>query len=950
MFKLSKLVKTVILIPLIAILLVFMVLLLAPLLFKDQLIDIAKTELNKMLTAKVDFKDLKLSFIRNFPNAYIGLDGLEISGVDDYEGELLVAFDRFSVTVDIMSVIKMDNIEVKSILLDSARLNGIILEDGRANWNIMKSSGEKTKPAVEEETIVKETSETEKKESDPFKFKVALTKFEIRNLSAAFRDDARKMQAGIDSLNFNLRGDMRKENVDLNMKLAIDGIDFWMGGARLANKAGVGFVSQFAADLKNMRFTIKDNKFNLNEIILKFSGIVEMRAGDIIADVSFATEKTDFKSLLSMVPAIYMNSFKDLKTTGSLSLNGDIKGTYNDKTMPSANVNLSVDNAMFSYPAVPKSVDKINIALRAHYDGEVFDRTTADIDRFSFEIAGNPFNAELHVKTPQSDLDVSAAFAGKIDIDSITDIIPMPDTTLNGLLECDVSLAGKLSTLQKGQYEDFKARGHIKLTGFDFESPAFPLGAKITSMLLNFTPRRVELANLNVLTGSSDIALNGSLENFIPFIFKNETVSGNLALKSNNINLNEFMGGDKKDKKDKTKDKKEKKEKKEDTDEESKKSIIEVPKNIDFAVNVNIAKILFDELPITDTKGNVTLKDGKLLMKDLGMNLLEGSIILNGEYNTQDIALPFADVDLKINKFDITSALSSFAFLQKILPEPENYTGKVSISAALYTLFNENFSPILDSINSKGRLQTQNLQIKNSKLFGMLADLIKNEKWRTPSLEHLDVGFVIRDGRIYIEDPIVIDLEPAKVEIIGDQGLDMTLNYRVSASVPVSEIGSGATDVLSKIPGGVKINEVKVSGYIRGPLKTPNIGLSIADMAGAVTDAIKEQVTETVKTQVNEEINKQIDQIMAEANKQAANVRSSAKTAADKVRSEANSAADKLISNAGSNPIQKRLAEEAAAKLRSEGENNAKKVEQEGETQAQAVITAAQKQADNLKR
>jgi len=949
MFKISKIIKKISIIFLSIILFVFLVLLITPLLFKGQLMEITKRELNKMLMARVDFKDLNLSFIRNFPNAYIGLDGLEVTGAGDFDGELLVAFDRFSVTVDLMSVIKMENIEVKSILLDHARLNGIILEDGRANWNIVKTSETKVskEEAIKEETV-KETAETGKEASSPFKFKVGLRKFEIRNLHAAFNDYAHKMNAEIQSFNFVLRGNMAKEIVNLDMKLAIDGIDFWMGGVRFANKANVGFVSEVGADLKNMDFVLKDNRFNLNDIVLKLNGSAGIKGSDINTYITFATEKTDFKSLLSLVPAIYMNSFKDLRTAGTLALNGDIIGTYSANTMPSANVNLTVENAMFSYPAVPKSVEKINIAVRAHYDGEVFDNTTADVDRFSFEIAGNPFAAEVHVKTPESDLQVAAKFAGKIDIDSITDIIPITDTSLSGLLECDIALAGRLSTIQNEQYENFQLGGNLSLSRFKFESPAFPLGAAITSTNINFTPRRVELANLDAVVGSTDVSVRGSLENFIPFVLNNETVRGNLALRSRNIDLNEFMGGEKKEKEEKVKEEKE---------ESSPLNVIEVPKNIDFALNVNIGRILFDKLNITDTAGAVMVKDGKVIMQNLGMNLLEGSMILNGEYNTQNIAVPFVDFNMDIKQFDITTALSSFEFLSKILPEPQNYVGKVSAALTLYSVLDEHMSPILDKINSKGRLQTQNLQIRNSKLFGTIADLIKNENWRTPSPDNLDIGFVIRDGRLYIEDPIVFNIPPSKIEMTGDQGLDLTLNYKVSASMPVSVIGSGASDILGKIPGGSNIKEVKLSGYVRGPLKNPDISLSMGDMTTSVTTAVREQVTTVVtqkadeaRTQVNEEINRQIDQIMAEANKQADNIRNSAKQAADRVRTETNASADRLVSNAGSNPIQKRLAEEAAAKLRSEGETNARKLEQEGETQAKAVIEAAQKKANELRK
>ena len=921
------------------ILLIFVILLTAPLLFKNQLIDIAKTELNKMLLAKVEFKDLTLSFIRSFPNAYIALDGLEVVGVGDFNDELLAAFDRFSVTVDLMSVIRMDNIEVKSILLDHPRLNGHILEDGRANWEIVRPS-EETPEETPEDTPGEETAEAEKAPSDPFKFKVGLNRFEIRNLQASFRDDKNKMTAQIEALNFNLRGDMRKENVDLNLNLAIDGIDFWMDGVRFANKVNVGFVSTVAADLKNLFFTIKDNRFNLNDIVLILNGSAGISGGDINLDVSFATERTDFKSLLSLVPAIYMNDFRDLQTTGSLDLSGSVKGTYSENSMPSADVNLAVNNAMFKYPMLPKSVEKINIALKAHYDGEVFDRTTLDLDRFSFDISGNPFSMEVHAKTPESDLQVSAKFAGRIDIDSITDIIPLQDMTLSGLLECDIALAGRLSTIQNEQYENFQLEGNLGLSRFRFDAPFFPLGASITSTNINFTPRRVELVNLDAVVGGTDVAVNGSLENFIPFVLKNETVRGNLTVRSNNINLNEFMSGEKKE---------------EETvkEESSPLSVIEVPKNIDFSLNVNLRNILFDKLQITNTAGAIIVKDGKLDMRNLALNLLEGSLVLNGEYNTQNIAVPFINFSMNINQFDITSALTSFAFLENILPEPQNYAGKVSANLTLYSVLDQNMSPVLNSIGSKGRLQTNNLQIRNSKIFETVADYTRNESWRAPTLDNVDVGFEIKDGRLYLEDPIVMNMPPSRIELTGDQGLDMTLNYKIDATMPVSAVGAGAANILGQIPGGANIREIKITGLVRGNAKDPQITLSVADMTSTVTGAVRDAVTQRVqeaRTQVNEEINRQIDNLMAEARRQADNVRNTAKQAADRVRRESNTAAEKLVSDAGTNVIQRRLAQSAGDVLRKEGEDNARKLEQEADNQARAIMNEAERKADELRR
>jgi len=933
--------KLLIIIPA-AVFAVFLLLLVTPILFKGKILEIAKKELNRMLDAKVDFSDLKLSFIRNFPDAYIALEDLTVNGAGEFEGETLVEFKSLSVRVDIKSVIRMKNIQVKSVLLDRANVKAHISENGSANWNVMKPKeagvspvgGAPGTPAPAE----KKTGGAAAPDKAPSALKIALNKFEIRGANLSFQDDSGKMTATANGLDFLLHGDMTLDNVDLDMKLDIADVNFRMNNINMLTKARIGLVSKVAADLKNMEFTLKENRFNLNEIVLKFTGTAGIHE-EINIDMAFATEKTDFKSVLSLVPAVYMKDFESVTTSGSFTVSGYIKGAYSGKQMPNAGVNLAIDNAMFKYPDLPKSINNINVRAAAYYDGSVFDRTTLDVDKLHFEMAGNPFDAEAHIKTPESDMQASAKLSGKIDFNSLPDIIPLDDIAVKGLLECDFALAGRMSSLEKQQYEDFDAKGTLKLSGVDFKTPGFPQAVKIERTRLNLTPKRVELANFDALIGNSDISLNGELENFIPFVLKGSVVRGNLNLKSNRIDLNEIMGP------------KNTAEKPKETGDSPPLSVIEVPKNIDFTVKAGIGSLLFDKLRITDLAGVFLVRDGILKMQNPGMNMLEGNVALSGEYNTQDIKTPSFYFDANLKRVDITSALSSFDILQKILPNPQNYTGKVSANLTLASILDEHLNPVLNTVASKGQLQTHNLKIQNSELFGTMADLLKNEAWRAPALNDITVKYEIKDGRVTIE-PVRINIAQAGLELTGSQGLDMSLDYKVNAAVPVSAIGPGAAGILDKIPGGSRIREIKVSGLIRGTASKPAVSLSVADMAGGAAEAAKETVKEqvqAVKEQAKEEVDKQISAIMDEAEKQSHNIRNTAKQTADKIRSEADAAAKKL-EDAAKSPLEQIAAKAAANKLRDEGKASAAKTEQEAERQVAAIMDAARKKADDLRK
>jgi anaerobic glycerol-3-phosphate dehydrogenase len=102
-----------------------------------------------------------------------------------------------------------------------------------------------------------------------------------------------------------------------------------------------------------------------------------------------------------------------------------------------------------------------------------------------------------------------------------------------------------------------------------------------------------------------------------------------------------------------------------------------------------------------------------------------------------------------------------------------------------------------------------------------------------------------------------MNIAQAALELTGGQGLDKSLDYKVNAAVPVSAVGSGATEILGKIPGGSKIREIKVTGLITGAPTKPTVTLGVADMAANVAETAKETVKEQVKETVKENVEKQ---------------------------------------------------------------------------------------------
>ena len=122
------------------------------------------------------------------------------------------------------------------------------------------------------------------------------------------------------------------------------------------------FQLTFDADLDKYIFVFKSNKILLNAVELGFGGRISLPGDNIDFDLKANTSKVTFKQFLSLVPAFYTKDFSSMKTAGNLKVDFFMKGLMTDLDWPAFGFKLLVENAMFQYPSLPKSVSDIQIA------------------------------------------------------------------------------------------------------------------------------------------------------------------------------------------------------------------------------------------------------------------------------------------------------------------------------------------------------------------------------------------------------------------------------------------------------------------------------------------------------------------------------------------------------------------------------------------------------------
>ena len=403
-----------------------------PFALRGKIGDIVKTEANKMLNARLDFESLDVSLIRRFPKASLELRGLTLTGIDKFEGDTIVAADRISVAVDVMSLFGDDGFEVSKVLLVRPSVYGHKLADGSVSWDVMKPSDD--------------DDDDDDDDDSPSTFRLSLKAFDVKEAQLCYADDSTRMFAATMPLDLSLKGDMSADETDLKLKLTAGGLTYRSEGTTLLSGARAELVAEVEADLENNRYTLSDNTLRLNNIALSLDGRVELDDDAVKMDLRANTSRVEFRDILSMIPAFYTRDFKDLTAGGSMTLAAWVRGEMKGERLPAFNLALKVADGSFKYASLPQGVTGINIDAAVANPGGTADATTADVSKFTATFAGNTLAATLRVATPVSDLDFAASAEGKVDLGAVKDVYPLGDSIrLDGRLTVDLKAAARVS-------------------------------------------------------------------------------------------------------------------------------------------------------------------------------------------------------------------------------------------------------------------------------------------------------------------------------------------------------------------------------------------------------------------------------------------------------------------------------------------------------------------------
>lgn len=525
--KFRKLLKRFFLILLILIVLLVGTLFAIPFFFKDQLLTTIKQTVNSSIHGNFDFEDANMSLFRSFPDVSVRVDRYSLTGKAPFEGQELVAGEAVDVTVDLWSLIYSDRpIEVKKIGLEAPRIYINVLKNGLANYDI----------ALPDTTTATDTA------AAPIEFELSLKDYSIENGQFIYKDD--NLNTDLEILGLQHRGSARLQtNVyELSTETSIEALSITYGGIQYLSKTKTALDADILADLGQMRFTLSDNTLLLNELKLLLSGFVQVNDPDkITMDLSFEAPGNDFRELLSMVPNAFIEGYEEVKVSGNFQLKGSVKGDYVGENYPAIAVNMSVNDGAFQYPDLPLGISGIQTQLAVQKPQGDLDKLSLQLDPFALQLGSAPITGSFQLKTPISDPDIATSIKGKLNLEDLAKAFPIEGVSrMAGLINADVQIQTRLSTIERAAYEQVNMSGALSVSNIIYQAQGLP-NVQIPQAQATFSPQRVDIPNFTAKLGKSDLSGSGSIDNILAYISPQKTMKGQFKIRSTYFNADEWM-------------------------------------------------------------------------------------------------------------------------------------------------------------------------------------------------------------------------------------------------------------------------------------------------------------------------------------------------------------------------------------------------------------------------
>ena len=630
------------------------------------------------------------------------------------------------------------------------------------------------------------------------------------------------------------------------------------------------------------------NSFIVNSVSAKFNrssftadGVVDDLLGDIGLKLKMKGDVplTDIKSFLP----------KNVKLNGRTSLDLTTNFTYENlmKSLDdynlnrlSAKANLRINSFAFDMDTIHASAPLLNVGVTlpasakqkgqkgayitlttSQLDAKLGKGITADLKNPDIKLAADNFKGGWEKMLLDADMKFSHLVVdydtihAKIDVPAIT-FVTTPGKSTKGL-NARVTLDGKNVVANMGQVYALNSNSlkvnasvsenKVKTDFLNRWNPSadFVLGTalvkvdgideliRISNIDFLFNSHELDFKRSTFRIGQSDMSMQGSVIGIKEWIEDHKNLmKGELQVSSEFLDLNEIMdltsglGHSDAEPVEATENK---------TD-----NPFMVPEGIDFNFVLNTQRALYDNFDMNNLKGTMTVKDGTLLLREIGFTNKAAEMQLTAMYQSPRKNNLFLAMDFHLLRVQINDLLTMIPYIDTLVPMLKTFDGQAEFHIGAATNLKSNYEPKVSTLRAAADIEGKNLTVNDKFTFTKITDLLDISTNGSYRVDSLDVQLTAFKNQIDLW-PSQIAIGKYKVTVDGRMTLDKNGEYHLSVTqspLPV-RLGLKISGPFNKLE--YKLEECKYPNLYK-PDKRNDTEQMYYELKKKIADRLKENV------------------------------------------------------------------------------------------------------------
>ncbi len=402
-----------------------------------------------------------------------------------------------------------------------------------------------------------------------------------------------------------------------------------------------------------------------------------------------------------------------------------------------------------------------------------------NVGTMNFEMPGDTISARIrnpHGMAMMYPKNKSTGYVCNLNCDSLSAKVAQDVDARTGL----ISLNAKAEYVENAPdaFQQWNPEVKLNFNQGQFSLSSIETPIKVSKIKCDLDKNRLKIDDSEMIVGNSDFELTGIIKNITSYLNNEDLLKGELQFTSNYTDVMQLMdlvsgAGDTTAVAQET------------AATQTPDSVVEdnpfmVPLGVDIALVTDIKKALVGNTIIEHVGGGVTIRDGVLVLEEMGFSCDAAQMQLTAMYRSERKNHLFAGFDFHLININISDLISMIPDIDTIVPMLKSFSGKAEFHLAAETYLKSNYEPKYSTLLGAAAIKGKNLVVMDNETFDQISKkLFFNRKKTKNVIDSLSVEMSASRKEVNIY-PFVVSMDKYQAVLSGYHNLDMTYNYHIS--------------------------------------------------------------------------------------------------------------------------------------------------------------------------